>query len=295
MRAALGASRLRRGRLRLTEALVLAMAGCLSSIALAWTGVRFLIYLYGSSLPRTNEIGINFHQLWFALGVAVAAALMLGLTNTLEEDQQQLETILREGAGATGNRRNTKMRKVLVALQVACALTLVSGSFQLLQSFHNLTRVNPGFDDSHLLTLQVALPESDYQNAARTNQFLVTLTDRLSHLAGIESATSINLRPVQNVGYNGDVEVPGLPPHSASFFAEYRWVTGDYLRTMGVPQVRGRDFLPEDLSGGHRVVIINQTMARTSRFSISISARFRRCAALCAGAAQNPNSELPPT
>jgi predicted permease len=263
MRAALGASRLRLVRLRLTEALVLALAGCLASIALAWTGVRFLLYLYGSSLPRTNEIGINFHQLWFTLGVAVAAALMLGLTNALQEEQHQLETILREGAGATGNRRNTIMRKVLVALQVACALTLVSGSLQLLQSFHNLMRVNPGFDDSHLLTLHVALPENGYQDAARSNQFFATLTDRLSHLVGIQSATSINLLPVQNAGYNGDVEVFGLPPHSASFFAEYRWVTGDYLRTMGIPLVHGRDFLPEDLSGGHRVVIVNQTMART--------------------------------
>lgn len=263
MRAALGASRRRLLGLRFTEALVPALAGCLASIAFAWAGVRFLIHLYGSSLPRTNEIGINFHQLWFALGVAVAAALMLGLTNALQEDQQQLETILREGAGAAGNRRNTRVRKILVALQVACALTLVSGSFQLLQSFRNLMHVNPGFDDSHLLTLHVALPESGYHDAARSNQFFATLTERISHLAGINSATSINLLPVQNAGYNGDVEVPGLAPHSASFFAEYRWVTGDYLPTMGIPLVRGRDFRPEDLSGGRHVAIINQTMART--------------------------------
>jgi predicted permease len=261
MRTALGASRLRLVRMRLTEALVLALAGCLASIAFAWAGVRFLLYLYGTSLPRTNEVGINFHQLWFAIGVAVAAALMLGLTNALQEDQHHLETVLREGAAE--NRRNTQMRKILVALQVACALMLLTGSFQLLQSFHNLMRVNPGFDDSHLLTLHVALPESGYRDPARSNQFFATLTDRLNNMAGVQSATSINLLPVQNAGYNGDVEIPGLPPHSAAFFAEYRWVTGDYLRTMGIPLVRGRDFLPEDLLGGHHVVIINQTMARS--------------------------------
>jgi putative ABC transport system permease protein len=71
------------------------------------------------------------------------------------------------------------------------------------------------------------------------------------------------LLPVQNAGYNGDVDVPGLPPHSSGFAAEYRWITGDYLRTVGVPLLRGRDFLPQELAGAHRVVIINQTLART--------------------------------
>jgi len=263
MRSALGASRFRLLRMRLTEALVLALISCLASIALAWFGVQFLIYLYGSSLPRTNEIGVNSQLLWFVLGVAVAAMLLLGLTNSLQSDPNQMETLLREGAGATGNRRNTKIRKCLVALQVACALALVSGSFQLLQSFRRLMDVNPGFDDSHLLTLHVALPEEGYHDAARTNQFFSALTDRLSHLAGIQSAASINMLPIQNAGYNGDVEIPGLPPHSPSFFAEYRWVTGEYLRTMGIPLVRGRDFLPGELLAGHHVVIVNQTMART--------------------------------
>jgi predicted permease len=263
MRAALGASRFRIVRQRLTEALVLAFAGCLASVAFAWTGVRFLIYLYGSSLPRTNEIRVDSQQLWFVLTVAVAAVLLLGLTNALQGDHGQLETLLRDGAGAAGNPRSTKIRKSLVALQVACALALVSGSFQLLQSFHKLMDVHPGFDDSHLLTLHVALPEEGYHDAVRTNQFFSALTDRLSHLAGIQSAASINLLPIQSAGYNGDVEIPGLPPHSASFFAEYRWISGDYLRTMSIPLLRGRDFLPDDLAGGHHVAIINQTMART--------------------------------
>jgi putative ABC transport system permease protein len=263
MRSALGASRFRLVRMRLTEALVLVITSGLASIALAWFGVRFLIYLYGSALPRTNEIGVNWQLLWFVLGIAVAAVFLLGLTNTLHSDQNQMESLLREGAGATGNRLSTKMRKILVTFQVACALALVSGSFQLLQSFRKLMDVNPGFDDSHLLTFHVALPESGYHDPVRINQFFSSLTDRLNHLAGVQTATSINLLPIQNAGYNGDVEIPGLPPHSPSFFAEYRWVTGDYLRTMGIPLVRGRDFLPEDLSAGHHVVIVNQTMART--------------------------------
>ncbi len=263
MRAALGASRFRLIRQRLTEAFALSAIGCVSSAAVAWAGVKFLIYLYGSSLPRATEIGPDPRLLWFALAVTLAAALLLGLTTAWQEERHQIESMLREGAGAFGTRRSTQIRKVLVGLQVACALTLVCGSFELIESFQNLMRVNPGLDASHLLTLHVALPESRYQDGTRCNHFFATLTDRLNHLPGVESATSINMLPVQEAGYNGDVEIPGLPPHPSSFFAEYRWITGDYFRTMGIPLVRGRDFLPEELSGANRAVIINQTMART--------------------------------
>ncbi len=248
MRTALGASRFRLIRQRVTEAFALACIGCVSSAAVAWVCVKFLIYLYGSSLPRANEIGADPHLLFFALAVTLAAALLLGLTTAFEDDRNRLESTLREGAGAFGSRRGTLIRKILVALQAACALTLVCGSFELLESLQNLTRTNPGLDASHLLTLHVALPESRYQDAARCNRFFAVLTDRASHLPGIQSAASINMLPVQAAGYNGDVEVPGLPPHSAGFFAEYRWVTGDYFRTMGIPLLRGRNFLPEELS-----------------------------------------------
>ncbi|HWF48241.1 MAG TPA: ABC transporter permease [Bryobacteraceae bacterium] len=263
MRAALGASRSRLIRQRLTEALAIATIGCLASVAVAWAGVKFLIYLYGSGLPHTTGIGPDPRLLWFALAVTLAAALLLGLTTALQEDPQQLESTLREGAGASGNRRSTRIRKVLVALQAACALTLVCSSFELVESFQKLMRVDPGLDALHLLTLHVALPESRYQDAARCNQFFAALTEHLNHLPGVQSAASINMLPVQQAGYNGDVEVPGLPPHSASFFTEYRWITGDYFRTMGIPLVRGRDFLPEELSGARHAVIINETMART--------------------------------
>jgi putative ABC transport system permease protein len=93
--------------------------------------------------------------LWFALLFTVAAALLLGLTTAMREERDQLEPTLREGAGAFGSRRSTRMRKVLVAVQAACALTLVSGSFELLESFQNLMRVNPGFDTPRLVTLHI--------------------------------------------------------------------------------------------------------------------------------------------
>ncbi len=69
--------------------------------------------------------------------------------------------------------------------------------------------------------------------------------------------------PVQQAGYNGDVDIPGLPPHSASFFAEYRWITGDYFGPWASRSCADATFLPEELSGARHAVIINQTMAHT--------------------------------
>jgi putative ABC transport system permease protein len=261
MRAALGASRLRLIRQRLTEAFAISITGGLCSAMVAWILVRVLIKFYGSSLPRAEEIGVDYRLVCFAFGVILMATLLLGFTTSIQGDAVHLESTLREGKDALGNRFSTQIRKLLIAVQVACALTLVGASFQLLQSFQNLMSVNSGINASHLLTFHVALPEQQYQTAVRANQFFANLTDRVSELPGVQSAATINLLPVQSTGYNGDVEVAGLPPHPTGFFAEYRWVTGDYFRTMGIPIIGGRDFTGQEIRGAGHPVIVNQAMA----------------------------------
>lgn len=261
LRAALGASRFQLIGQRITEAFVLASAGGFCSAAVAWMIVRLLVKLYGSSLPRIGEIGVDYRLVCFALIAITITTLLLGLTTSINNNPLQLESTLREGKDALGNRFNTQLRKFLIAVQIACALTLVGASFELLQSLRNLMSVHSGIDPSHLLTLHVALPEQQYQDAHRCDRFFSSLTERVTALPGVQSAATINLLPIQSMGYNGDVEVSGLPPHSSGFFAEYRWVTGDYFRTMGIPIVGGRAFAEQDLQGAGRPVIINQAMA----------------------------------
>ncbi|MGH9584366.1 MAG: FtsX-like permease family protein, partial [Bryobacteraceae bacterium] len=209
MRAALGAPRLRLVRQHLTDALVLAGAGCLLSVAVTWGGVRGLVHLYGFALPRPEDIGFDPHLLLFAIGITLLAALALGLTTALHENNRELESALREGSRSAGSRRSTRMRKVLVAIQAACALTLVCGGIELVQSFRNLKQVNPGIDASHMLTMRVSLPANEYKTGARCSRFFATLTDRLNHIPGVQNAASINMLPIQSYGYNGDVAVPG--------------------------------------------------------------------------------------
>jgi putative ABC transport system permease protein len=110
--------------------------------------------------------------------------------------------------------------------------------------------------------MRIELPVSVYTAPERIASFYEEAVRRVRSLPGVQAAATINELPVQNYGYNSDVEVEGLPPHSASFFAEDRWITGDYFSAMRIPIVRGRGFLPEEMAGRIRAVIINQTMAR---------------------------------
>lgn len=263
MRSALGATAARQMRQHLTESLILAGAGCLFSVVVAWGGVRFLMHLYGTSLPRAAEVGVDLRLVLFTIGVTIAGAIAFGITTALHESRPELESTLREGSRAGGSRKSAALRKILVAVQIGCAVTLVCGAIELIQTFRNLMHVDSGVETSNLITMSISLPESEYTSGLRVSQFFERTIDQLNRLPGVKSAASINMLPIQQSGYNGDVEIPGLPPHPSSFFTEFRWITGDYLRTMGIPLVRGRNFLPEELAGKRPAVIINETMART--------------------------------
>jgi putative ABC transport system permease protein len=263
LRAALGASGFRQVRQHLTECLMLAGIGCVAGSGVAYGGVQFLLKLYGGGLPRANEIGVDARLIWFTVGVAMAGALAFGLTTAWHGRANGLELALREGGHLAGSRKGAIARKVLVAAQVACAVTLVSAAAELIRSFDQLTSVRTGIEMDNLLTMRVSLPDSKYTTAQRANEFLTSLIGRLNEAPGIASAAVINMLPIQQFGYNGDINVPGLPPHPSSFYTEFRWVAGDYLKTMGVPLVRGRNFQPEELSGQKNACIINQTLAKT--------------------------------
>ncbi len=262
VRAALGASRGRRIRQHLTESLALAAMGCLAGAAVAYFGVDFLVKLFGNFLPRASEISLDWRLVAFTMGTTIAGAIAFGLTASLHDDSGSLESALRDGGRVGTGRGRALARKTMVVVQVVCAVTLLAGAGELLESFRKLLHVDAGVKVDHLLTMRIALPESQYTKPEQVTAFYRTVIDHITAIPGVESAATTNMLPVQNAGYNGDVQVVGLPPHSSTFFAEYRWISGDYFRTLGIPIVRGRDFLPEEIEGKQQAIIISQKMAR---------------------------------
>ena len=263
LRAALGASTFRQIRQHLTESLLLAGIGCLAGAGVAYGAVQFLLHLYGTTLPRAAEIGVDWRLVLFTIGVTLAGAVAFGLTTALHHRSHDLENALREGGHSAGSRKGALVRKVLVAAQVACAITLTAGAAELIRSFQQLTSVNSGLDTANLLTMHVTVPDSQYTKAQNISDFFANAVARLRTVPGVKSAAAIHILPIQQSGYNGSIEVPGLPKPPSSFFVEYRFVTGDYFRTMGIPILRGRDFLPEEMAGKKAAVVINETLAKT--------------------------------
>ena len=250
IRLALGSSRYRQIRQHLTESLVVTGLGCVAAIAFAAAGVRFLVWLYGDEMPRAAEISPDWRLVGAVILATIGGALALGLGTAFS------------GSTRKTDRTGVLMRKVLVVFQVTCAVVLLASTGAVLESFWSLLHVDIGFDRSHLITMRVNLPAAKYTTGVEVADRFEQIASHLRSVPGVRSAAAVSLLPVAEWGYNGNVNVEGMQAEHPGFYAEYRWITKDYFRTMGIPLLRGRQFLPEELSGKQAAAIINETMAK---------------------------------
>jgi putative ABC transport system permease protein len=262
IRAALGASRLRQLSQHVTESLVLTVVGCLLAAGIAWSVVRALVWLYGERLPRVAEIAPDWRLVGAVIAAAVLIAGSLGLITALHQNAKDLDTSLRERSSASAGRRAVLTRQALVVAQIGCAVVLLSITGEVLRGLWSLMRVDIGIERQHLMTMRINLPSANYRQGPVIGDFFDRLVADVRTLPGVSQAAAINMLPVADWGFNGNVNVEGLPSQNRGFFAEYRWVTADYFATVGVPLVRGRLFLPEEIAGIRQAAVINESMAR---------------------------------
>jgi putative ABC transport system permease protein len=262
IRLAMGSSRSRQIRQHLTESLLLTGAGCVAAIGLAAAGVHFLVQIYGDAMPRAAEISPDWRLVGAVIPITLAGAIAMGLATVLHgrPDASGLSAVGSNRASA--DRSGVWTRKVLVVFQLTCAVVLLTSTASVLESFWQLLHVDVGFDRSRLVAMRVSVPPSRYKTGAEIGQRFAGIAARVGSVPGVRAAAAINLLPVSEWGFNGSVNVEGMPGEQRDFFAEYRWITKDYLRTMGIPLLRGRQFLPEELAGTQKAAIVNQTMAR---------------------------------
>jgi predicted permease len=262
IRVALGSSRGRTLRQHLTESLLLAGAGCLAAVAVGAAGVRFLVWLYGDQMPRGAEISPDWRLVVAVMAITLAGAIAMALVTVLHARPDASELASGGGIRISAGRSGVMTRKLLVLVQLTCAVVLLGGASTVLQSFWRRLHVDVGFDRSRLLTMRVSLPSAQYRTGAAVGQQFEKLAASVAAVPGVRSAAAINMLPVAEWGFNGNVNVEGMSADHSSFFAEYRWITKDYLRTVGIPILRGRQFLPEEVEGRQRAAVINETMAR---------------------------------
>ncbi len=260
MRAALGAPRSRLARQLLTESLLLAAVGCVLGMAVAEAGVRALLVLSPPGLPRLNSIALDGWVFLFALALTTLIGIAVGLIAAFQASGMDLHTGMRQNSGRTTDGRH-RMRHILVVTEVSLAVVLLVSAGLLLRSMQRLLAVDPGFEATHLITMQVQ--ESGHRNdsdAARLQLFQQALGN-VRHVPGVVSAGLTSQLPL-----SGDQDIYGIEfekDHNPLGEAAFRYaVSPGYLETMHIPLRRGRMLNEHDGAGAPVAVLITESLAR---------------------------------
>jgi predicted permease len=268
VRAALGATRGQLVRDLMTESWTLAALGAALGIGVARAGLWLLQYLR-PDIPRFVASGaaggLHMPALLFALGTATACALLVSLVPVLGFDHLEVSSVLKEAGrtGAVGVRRQ-RTRRVLVASQIAFACALLIAAGLLVQSLSRLLRVDPGFNASQALIIDLDVPADRYPGEARQRQFYRELLRRLDETRGIAASGALLYFPYHAKLWQGAAWAEGAAVvRGEEPIVYYNLFAGDYFRAMGIPLESGRlptdrEMWDEDLG----VALINTTMAR---------------------------------
>lgn len=266
IRSALGAGRGTILRQFLTEGVLLSLIGGAVGAALGYAALRALIAADPASVPRSAEIALDPTVLVFTIIVSILTGVLFGMAPLLNLRQHAVNMTLKEsGQRSTAGINRARVRSTLVAAEVALAVVLVIGAGLLLRSFWNIMSVDAGFNRSHLSTFGLVLPTTTYGDGQSRVDFFSRLTTQISQLPGVQgTAAMTGLPPFRQVNANDtDFEDYQAPPEGPFENVDYyQTVTLDYLKTMGIPLIDGRDFSLADVTGAP-VLLVNETLVKT--------------------------------
>jgi putative ABC transport system permease protein len=232
---------------------------------LAYWGTSSLILAYPDLLPRSSDMKIDATALAFAALLSLVTAVLFGLAPAFAASRTQLNESLKEGGRTgTGGAFGRWLRSSLIVSEVAVALILVAGAGLLMRSFAQLTRVEPGFETDHRLSVTTLLPRPKYNDPGAMIVFYDQALARLRSLPGVESAALTSIVPISGNDEIYSIDFEGRPPlpPGQGVSAIYYLVSPDYFRTMGIPILKGRAFTEQDRDGATRVAIVNDEFVR---------------------------------
>ena len=273
VRQALGAARKRLVRQLLTEGLLLSLLGGVAGLVILFCMKGFLLRLIPESLPRLNDLSINWTVMLFALAASIAAGVIFGLAPARQAGRSNLASALRgEGRGSKGSTEQTRTRRVLVVTEFALSLVLMVAAGLLLRSFWDLYKAPLGFNPQHVMSVQLWLPSPNdpktdiYGTAAQEAVFARELLRRSRLLPGVQEAAlgaepSI---PLQHDRNPSPLIVEGRQTQGKQQpLAERSQVTPEYFHLLEIPVLRGRLFNDGDDENAPLVAVINRAMAET--------------------------------
>lgn len=276
VRTALGAGRGVLFRQLLTESVVLSIAGGAVGLALAVFGLRALVALDPSSVPRLAEVGLDGTVLAYVSVVSIVTGLLFGTAPALRSQRVDLQSGLKEGSRGTSGAGRHRTQRILVSAQMGLAVMLVIAATLTIRSFGHLLRVDPGFASEGVMTMQASVPSSDYPEPSDVAGFYARLLDGVRALPGVIDAGAVRVLPLAarigdwTINIEGRTEAPG-----EDFDGDWQIVTPGYFEAMRIPLREGRFFESSDRIDGHQVAVINEAMAKHYWADGALGQRFR--------------------
>jgi predicted permease len=262
MRAALGARPGRLARQCLAESAVLGLSGGALGILFATVGIHPFLAFWPVSLPRAENVQLDWHVLFFALAVSLLSGLLFGLAPAMRTPARNLEQTLRNGARALA-RRSRHLHSSFVVSEIALAVVLLVCAGILGRTLIRLASLDPGLDIHNVLTARLELSPVTYENPARMRAAWQDVLDHARRTPGVGSVATVDTVPMRagtnQLGYS---TTASLPRTDQLPIALANSVSPDYLQVMGIPLLRGRFIDDHDRQGSEYVVVIDEVMAK---------------------------------
>jgi predicted permease len=264
IRLAVGASRVRLIRQLLTESLLLAVAGGVGGVLLAyWMVDLFQFFLPRTHLPANVVQSLDGRTLACTLVVTLITGLLVGLVPALQASRPQLTSALKEGGRTSGSAVHQRVRSLLVVVEVALALILLVGASLCLRGLRRSGEIDAGLEPRGVLIGGLRVGMNGYTRDTAP-EFYRALLQRTAALAGVESVALADWFPLgfEDCG-TANLEIPGRPTHAGEQL-NFRLaiVSPGYFKTFRIQLLAGRDFTDLDVDSAPRVTVINETMAQ---------------------------------
>jgi len=245
------------------ESLMFALLGGAAGLVLGRWALQALLPLFGGSLPASLSIDVDARVMFFTAALTAALGVVFGAVVAAHKPGRLAEALKSAARTSTPAGTVARTRSMLVVVQVALAVVLLSAAGLMLMSVAKLSRVSPGFDADRVLTFRLAMTGSNYASASARTTLVSDLLQRLTSAPGVRDAAVTSTIPFGGTrGANG-VEIEGRPRSrgEAGIIVDQRHVSTTYFQTMRIPLLKGRGFSSSDDGRGERVTIINRTMA----------------------------------
>jgi putative ABC transport system permease protein len=264
LRAALGASGWRLVRALMAECIVLALAAGAVGVGIGWLVLDVLVRIRPATLARLGGLRLEPFVLAFTFGLSLVTAVVFGLVPALQLIPSKLGSALRQGgAGVVRGIAGMRLRRTLVAAEMAVSVILLVSAGLLVRSVVHLQHVDVGFDAHNLFSVQLSLPRARYEAQASRERFAEDMLERVRALPGVTGATQALTAPPSSIMLAG-LQIRGEAAREAEARPAYAYnfVGPEYFATLGIRMLEGRTFSRAEVQSGEAVIVSEGAVRR---------------------------------